>query len=64
MESVKRGVQLANVGDVLDSAQLKTFISGLAKGDCVSSALRDILGENKISPVFVRDLLKHLDNGC
>ncbi|MCP4072335.1 MAG: hypothetical protein GY742_11430, partial [Hyphomicrobiales bacterium] len=30
LESVKRGVQLANVGDVLDSAQLKTFISGLA----------------------------------
>ncbi len=64
LESVRRVVQLANVGDVLDGAQLKTFISGLAEGDCVSSALRDIFGENKISPVFVRDLLKHLDSGC
>ncbi len=64
LETVMRGVQLANVGNVLDDVQLKTFISGLAEGECVSSALRDIFGENKISPVFVRDLLKHLDNGC
>ena len=61
---MKRIVQLANAGDVLDGAQLKTFISGLAEGECVSSALHDIFGENKISPVFVRDLIQHLENRC
>jgi len=64
LQSLQRVVTLANVGEVLDSAQLKTFVHGLAQGECVSEALHGVVGENKISPVFVRALMKHMDQRC
>jgi hypothetical protein len=62
--SVQRVVHLANVGEVLDGAQLKTFINGLVEGECVSAALHGVFGENKISPVFVSGLMKNMDRRC
>lgn len=63
-QRVEQVVLHANAGATLDNSQVKILVARLAKGDCLSSALHGIFGENKISPVFVRTLLTDMENRC
>lgn len=64
IEMVKRVVFQANAGATLDNSQVEVLVAKLADGDCLSSALQGIFGEDKISPVFVRELLADMENRC
>ncbi|MCF6321473.1 MAG: hypothetical protein L3J32_06855 [Rhizobiaceae bacterium] len=61
---VEQVVRTANVGNALDNVQMKNLVSILGEGQCVSPALSSVLGDKKVSPVFVRDLLTNLENRC
>ncbi|MBL4890485.1 MAG: hypothetical protein JKX91_01395 [Rhizobiaceae bacterium] len=63
-QAVERVVLQANARATLNNSQVKILVARLTKGDCLSSALHGIFGENKISPVFVRTLLTDMENRC
>ncbi|MFK5978060.1 MAG: hypothetical protein QM488_04155 [Rhizobiaceae bacterium] len=62
--TMERLVIHANAGATLNNSQVKILVARLAQGDCLSSALHGIFGEDKISPVFVRTILTDMENRC